>query len=308
VAQFARVLQRIEKSRGEDAAEGLEGLSGKKIISSIEHATELFCPTGSVYVEIGVFRGLTLLSNAAKNRRVPCYGIDNFSLFDEAGTNLGIVREHIKRLATRNAAIINRDFESALDALEAHIGKNKVGVLFVDGPHDYRSQLVALLKIVPYLARECAIIIDDANYPHVRQATNDFLRTHPDFALLSEAYTRVHPANMDTDEKKRAMEGWWNGAHIIVRDPRKLVRRKFARERDKNIYFASHDIFRHELAESAFDVLQHAQRLGDCSPSEEAGVVRDLKKCITVHRKKYPGLFRHQNTESDDLPAFKLYQ
>ncbi len=286
---------------------GVEGYSGKKLIATLHALTELFCNNSNAYLELGVFRGLTLLSNAFANPSVPCYGIDNFSLFDERGKNLSTIKAHVKRLTLKNVNIINRDFDDALDTLEKYIGKKKVGVFFVDGPHDYRSQLVPLLKIVPYMAEECAIVIDDANYPHVRQATNDFLRSHPDFALLLEAYTPKHVANMNDKEKKDAMAGWWNGVNVIVRDPKGTIRRSFVKEQNRNLYFASHDVFRHEFAEIAFDVMKLVQSLADSKPSGEAEILEQLKQLIHEYRKKNPARFRHQNTYSSELPKFKLH-
>ena len=103
--------------------------------------------------------------------------------------------------------------------LSAHLGGKKVGVYFVDGPHDYRSQLVCLLLIKPFLAPGAVIIVDDCNYRHVRQANNDFLMSHPEFKLIFQAYTSSHPKNMNPGAYQQATMGWWNGANVIVHDP-----------------------------------------------------------------------------------------
>jgi hypothetical protein len=44
------------------------------------------------------------------------------------------------------------------------------GVYFYDGSHDYRSQLLGLLLAVPLLARRALLVLDDGNWPAVRQA------------------------------------------------------------------------------------------------------------------------------------------
>ena len=292
------------------AVPGVEGYSGKKLIASLQQLTQLFCTNGTAYLELGVFRGLTLISNAHANPGVPCYGIDNFSLFDDEDDehkNLSIIQNHLKRLKMKNVAIINSDFDDALDSLGTYIGKQKVGVFFVDGPHDYRSQLVPLLKIVPYLADECAIVVDDANYPHVRQATNDFLRANPDFALLAQAYTSKHIANMSAKEKEQASASWWDGVNIIVRDGTHAIERKFATEQQKHLFPASHDLFRHELATIAFDLLKLAQRLADAKQHEGAGIVKEMKRLVQDHRTKHPDVFPHRNTYSSTLPAFAVH-
>jgi hypothetical protein len=303
---FSKILQAIEKGVVEapDVSD-LEGYSGKKLISSLQKATEIFCDYSNVYLEIGVFRGLTLLSNARQNPDVACFGIDNFSLFDEKGENLGFIEQKKKALTIPNATVINRDFEEALVALPDHISEKKIGVLFVDGPHDYRSQLMCILLAIPYLADECAIFVDDANYPHVRQASVDFLKAYPDFALLAEAYTSKHVANMTEEEKVVPLEGWWDGLNIMVRDKERTIPRRYPKEDHKEFYPATHDIMRHELAGKAFEVLKLAQKLVEDSGEREA--VQQLKKLIQDHRQKNPGLYRHQNTYSESLSDFMLY-
>lgn len=299
---------RIEEGNGgEPDTNGLEGYSGKKLIATLHALTDIFCGDDAAYLEIGVFRGLTLLSNAYAHPGIECYGIDNFSLFDEKGKNLSIITRHIERLKIGNTKIIDRDFDDALDVLPKHIGKKRIGVFFIDGPHDYRSQLVALLKIVPHLSEECAIVIDDSNYAHVRQANNDFLKTHPDFALLMEAYTKKHIANMNEKEKAGAIAGWWDGVNVLVRDSKKTIPRKFAHEESRKLYFTSHDVFRHEYAEIAPELLKLTQRLSKSGRDGDAEILREMKRLIAGHRKKYPGRFPHQNTYSEKLPKFLLH-
>jgi hypothetical protein len=246
------------------------------------------------------------LSNARVNPQVACYGIDNFSLFNEGRDNLAIVRERMDRLGVANANIINNDFEDALHALDAVLQGRRIGVFFVDGAHDYRSQLVSLLKAKPYLADGCAIVIDDANYAHVRQANADFLRSHPEFALLMEAYTPGHMANLVGAERDAAEAGFWNGVNILLHDPDHRVGRAFPREESKELYFQSHDVFRHEFAELAYPALHAVQRALDadtCGPNALA----DLLQTFAEHRRRHPSRFRHQNTGNAGLTPYRLH-
>jgi hypothetical protein len=173
----------------------------------------------SCYLEIGVFQGLTLVNTALAAPDLPCFGIDNFATLDPDSKNISIVQDRIARFGTTNATLINEDFEAALADLHARIGGRKVAVYFVDGPHDYRSQLVCLLFARRYLAPGAAIVIDDANYPDVRLATRDFLLAHPDYKLLFEAYSPDHPANLSEPERRRWEGEWLNGVHVLVHDP-----------------------------------------------------------------------------------------
>jgi hypothetical protein len=148
-----------------------------------------------------------------------CFGIDNFATLDPDGINQAIVRERLETFGATNAALIDADFEDALQGLDAHIGGRKVGVYFVDGPHDYRSQLVCLLAGLRYLREGAVIVIDDANYPDVRWSTRDFLTGHPEFQMVFEAYSPAHPVNMTSAEKELHEAGWLNGVNILVHDP-----------------------------------------------------------------------------------------
>lgn len=199
----------------------LSGFSGEKLTGMLQRLAGL--PTGSdatSYLEIGVFQGMTLLSTALANPSVQCTGIDNFAFFDTKGVNEGLVHSRAKELGVTNFDIINSDFEEALNVhLAARGAEQKISTYFIDGPHDYRSQLVCLLFALPHLMDGAAIVIDDCNYPHVRQATFDFLTIRPDFKLLFEAYTPCHPLNMTAEQTTSARDGWWDGVQVLVHDP-----------------------------------------------------------------------------------------
>ena len=204
------------KSFIKEFKEELIGFSGKKLFNTIVGLTKNL-EYNAIYLEIGVYRGKTLLTNAVSNPHVRCVGIDNFSLFNESKTNKEIVEKKIKELNLKNVQLLDMDYEFALDNLNKFLKKDeKVGVFFIDGPHDYRSQLVPLLKIEKYLTNKSLIIIDDANYAHVRQATKDFLSINNSFKLLCEAYTETHVANLEEIKKQNVLDGWWNGVNIII--------------------------------------------------------------------------------------------
>jgi hypothetical protein len=287
--------------------DGLTGLSGRKLMHCLQRFSGLLCNEDAVYVELGVFQGLTLISNALINPKIECFGIDNFSLFNEGKKNLSIVEGRFAKYSVGNARIINLDYEEALLNLSRYLGNRKIGVFFVDGPHDYRSQLLPLLLSKPYLAESCAIVVDDSNYAHVRQANCDFLRSHPEFALLFEAYTPAHVANLKPEDKEDVIAGWWNGVNIIVRDSLHLLPREFPVEDAKHLYVESHEVFRHEFAELAFPALVAAQALLDASPEEAENAKAKLKAAMLEHRRNHPERFKNQNTYSRHLPASKIH-
>lgn len=274
----------------------LDGFSGNKLLFTLHSLTSLICQSDIVYLEIGVFKGLTLLSNSFSNKNTKCYGIDNFSLFDDNLQNMSFVLNKKNELFLNNCFIINSDYEKALLNLNSYIPNTNIGVFFIDGAHDYRTQLVSLLHIKPYLNDDSIIIIDDANYPHVRQATNDFLRSHTEFALLFEAYTKSHPFNMsNNDFINLAKDGWWNGINIIIKDPSNHFIRSFTQESNKELYFISHDIFRNKYSNISYEIIKLAQNSN----------FDQLKKLMNEHYSSFK-LYDHQNTYSEFLTDFNI--
>ena len=220
---YIKAIEEAEANGMLDASayQEIRGYSGEMLLGALQRLTGLAADSENLcYLEVGVFRGLTLLSVAKANPSVSCFGVDKYQdhqgKFEES--NFNAVHASAKGLGVGNATVITADYEEVLGCLEKHLEGRKVAVYFVDGAHDYRSQLTCLLFARPYLADKAVIVVDDCNYPHVRQATHDFLTSHPEYKLLFEAYTRCHPGNMDPEEMSRARQGWWNGVNILVHD------------------------------------------------------------------------------------------
>jgi predicted O-methyltransferase YrrM len=247
MSYFKTVKQSIEEAihNGLVSEESgvLTGYSGEKMVGTLQRLAKNTLTEDTVYLEVGVFQGLTLLSVAKEIGDIKAYGIDNFAFFDREGKNHGIVKDRIDKLGLSNAVIINKDYEDALENLKEELGGKKVGVYFVDGPHDYRSQLMCLALIKPFLAENAVIIVDDCNYRHVRQANRDFLFTNPEFKLAFESYTGVHPLNLTESERTDHRKGWWDGVNVIVKDSKNELAAVYPETfRDRTLYENEHGI------------------------------------------------------------------
>lgn len=286
----------------------LTGYSGKKLIGALQRICSLHSddPT-ACYLEIGVFQGLTLLSVANSVPTMPCYGIDNFAFFDPDQQNRGIVEARRAALGLNNATLINADYEDALEKIIAQIGTRKIAVLFIDGPHDYRSQLMCLQLAIPHLHREAVIVVDDSNYQHVRQANRDFLVTHPEFKLLFDAYTRCHPANMKPDEYLRACDGWWNGVNILIRDPDQLLPSEFPpTERDRTLFENDHLLHASSVAQffpAANRLLSAIDRFAPLEILKQLAALRLKMRNSATSRYGTP---LAMNTHSEKLPPSRF--
>lgn len=284
----------------------LGGYSGHKIVAALSACLQSFHgDPDTCYLEVGVFQGLTLLSTAQKHPGVRCFGIDDFSL-DPQGQNRSIIASRAAELSVSNYQLLDADYEDALMALASHLGGRKLGVYFVDGPHDYRSQLMCLLLALPHLHERAVIVIDDANYRHVRQASADFLSTFKDWKLLCQAYTRCHPANMAAAEERAARRGWWNGVHVLVRDPNgELPKLVLPTVRSRELYLYDHVLWSSRIAERLAVAVDLARALYNAdAPRSVRRIYRLLRAGLRppISRAQYDEC----NTYSEDLTAFEV--
>lgn len=242
--ELLKCIKEAEENPYDYSKDGLTGFSGKKIVSLLRNFAGKMVNTNDTYLEIGVYRGLTLLSVATGVPEFEVFGIDNFAFFDKEGKNMAIFQERKKSLNAGNARIINCDYEDALEHLPDFTGNKKAVLCFVDGPHDYRSQILSLLLIKPHLADNAVIVVDDCNYRHVRQANRDFLITNPQFRLIFQKYTEAHPGNLNGSKRREAEDGWWNGINILMKDDDNLfspfypptIRKRTLFENDHHIH------------------------------------------------------------------------
>jgi len=199
------IIDTIKKSGEVDRVIPIPGEYSARGASLLQHLAKHFCNHKKSYYEIGVYKGGTLLNVANfVDPGIQCYGIDNYSQFGITSKEFSKNRQ---ALGIFNAHLLEWDFEFFLESKEPL----NIGMAFVDGPHDYRSQIYSLMLLKKHMTDYSCIVIDDANYPHVRQATRDFLKTNPDWVLAFEAYSNAHPKNA------AAKSPFYNGVHVIVK-------------------------------------------------------------------------------------------
>ena len=279
----------------------LSGFSGKKIIALLQNLAACLDPLNEIYLEIGVFRGMSLMS-VSKVFEGRTFGIDNFSQFDPEKKNYTLIGEHCRRLGIKNANLINSDFEEALKNLKDHISDVKIGLLFIDGPHDYRSQLMCLLLSVPYLSKNAVIVVDDSNYRHVRQANDDFLAAFPSYGIAFERYTKAHPRNLSSEERINAEEGWWNGINVLAgASVIEGSSGKISTLQNRNLYYNDHHVHSSRYADCAPEAMSVTHVLKPLRPLKLINRLIKLYKRIKRSDPLFHGKFRHLNTYTDDL-------
>lgn len=306
--RLTKAKQAIEDANAKGLCQELEnvsGFSGKKLVGTLQYLGQNLLVDNECYLEIGVFQGMTLLSVAKANPGLSCYGIDNFSQFDPDGGNKRLITKRANSNGINNYNLIESDFEDAIDSLSKTLQGKKVGLYFVDGPHDYRSQLICLEFMKPYLSENALIVVDDSNYRHVRLANSDFIKSNPEYTLLYESYTNCHPKNAKTDMSDYK-DGWWNGVNIIVRDvENNLDKICPTTERDRTLYFNEHIVESAKysyLAPYAMNIVRGLLDFNILDLMKGVFMCVKNKNSNKVHKGKYTSM----NVFSEKLPRHRF--
>lgn len=155
---------------------------------------------GEVYVEVGCYKGASLVGAAAGNPHARIFACDNFSQFDGAADALR--RTLDARTAPGQVAFSDMDFREFLAA--APWAPARIGAYFYDGGHSFADQYDGVALAVPHLADDALIVIDDTNKRAARAANDLVARALPGFELILDLRT---PRNHSPT--------WWNGVQVF---------------------------------------------------------------------------------------------
>ena len=209
IARFERELPRIfddfpasptpRGRRFDDVLEGVPGLARENNLALLNLAASLL-PEGESYVEVGSYRGTSLVA-ALRENDADAVAIDDFSLGDGSREQL---EANLARFGLAGRPeILEGDFEKILrgDAL----GGRRVGVYYYDAGHSYEQQLAGLRLIEPHLADEALLVVDDSDWERVERADRDYLASQPHARLL-----------FDIPGDDKGFPHWWKGVHVIA--------------------------------------------------------------------------------------------
>ena len=168
------------------------------------------------YLEIGTWKGSTLISALFENNPEFHIAIDNFSEF--TGPRLDFHKNCRQLLGYENRA--NFLDAGCFDIDPKDFGISSINTYFYDGKHDYEDQYKAITHYYDVLAKEFILIVDDYNWPQVQAGTLDALREKQ----VEIKYMKHLPANTTTIQSANGpmtfgdKDLWWNGlfvAHCI---------------------------------------------------------------------------------------------
>lgn len=193
----------------------VEGMNTENIRYLINETVRRYAQDGC-YLEVGCWRGASLLSAALFNPTTTCVGVDNFEGFNEDRRNAGILDRNLGKFEfPKNIKVFNMDYRTGFAHVPYSIWDGElrvqkfIDVYFYDGHHDYEDQMIGLEIALPFLNDRCIIMVDDPNEPQVDAANRKFLERHREFTTLFEfkhPYLKTHRSHP-----------WWNGMKVMGR-------------------------------------------------------------------------------------------
>jgi predicted O-methyltransferase YrrM len=159
---------------------------------------------GEAYLEVGSFKGLSLIGAMLGNTGRRFYAIENFLEFNPDGRARAELEANLARWVLPDRARLLEGDCFALLRRGAALGE-PVGVYFYDGAHGRLPHHLALGVAEPWLADRALVVIDDASWPIVARATDRYVAAHPGYRLLFDL-----AAEHEEDPR------WWNGVRVYA--------------------------------------------------------------------------------------------
>lgn len=196
--QLARSTHPADRSLSHILAE-IPGMATENKLRLLNCAVASLDP-GEVYVEVGCYKGASLVGAANANPHARIFACDNFSQFDGAADALR--RTLDAHTAVGQVTFHDMDFRAFLAA--APWRPARIGAYFYDGGHSFHDQYDGLALAVDHLADDALVIIDDTNKRAARSANNLVARALANFKLILDLRT---PRNHSPT--------WWNGIQVF---------------------------------------------------------------------------------------------
>lgn len=155
-------------------------------------------PPQSMYLNVGVWHGFSLLCPAAGYPDRACIGVDNFSEF---GSPRSEFLERWEKIRSHHHAFYDMGYEEYFSSYH----KGPIGAYFYDGSHEYVDQRRALELAEPFFVSGTFLIVDDTNWSSARRATEDFI------ANSTRSYVRL----LDIRTAGNGHPTFWNGLMIF---------------------------------------------------------------------------------------------
>ena len=201
------LLERTNDFEGASpVVDDVEGMSSPRMCRLL-NALVAELPEGEAYLEIGSWKGLTLLSAARHNQDKKCIACDKFRFWGRY-TGLGAsaelaFRKNVEHYRGECAEIEFHKMDSD-ELFSRELVRDRVGVYFFDGDHSFEGTYDGIMKGAKLLADEALVLVDDYNDRIIRGAT---------LAALEDAGLEVTwSRRLEGDQSDH---GFWNGLGVF---------------------------------------------------------------------------------------------
>ena len=150
---------------------------------------------GEVYLEVGTFRGTSLIS-AMRGNEGEFVALDNWSMAEGSREQLD---SNLERHGLQ-ATILEGD---AFETLRRGV-PSPIGAYYYDNGHEYEQQMEGLRLAEEYLASPALVIVDDTDWERVERAVDDYLAQQPRATEIFRA-----------DGNDRGHPEWWEGMRVL---------------------------------------------------------------------------------------------
>ena len=152
-----------------------------------------------IYVEVGVFRGASLVAAMLGNDRRRFVGIESFDFRDGTLEN---VKQNLAHFGVGRAELIVGDVFELVPG--GSLGEARAGVWYYDALHTFEAQLEGLRIAEPCLAPGALLIVDDTDWEQVDRAIDVYLEGQPGARRL-----------LTIEGKDRGQPQWWEGMQVL---------------------------------------------------------------------------------------------
>jgi SAM-dependent methyltransferase len=182
---------------------GMSGVKGRHFLNNIVGMTE-----NARYLEIGCWKGSTLISALCNNSPQYHAAIDDFSEFEGPRNEF---YANCKKHLPNPVNFIEADCFS-FDPIQK--GIKDINVYFFDGLHTAESHEKSITHFHQCLQDEFILIVDDWSWPDPQQGTIDGLfKSRIEVVYFEEPGT---PAVIQNPAPPENPMGWWNGMLVAV--------------------------------------------------------------------------------------------
>ncbi|MBS0262617.1 MAG: class I SAM-dependent methyltransferase [Planctomycetes bacterium] len=157
-------------------------------------------PDQQAYLNIGVGQGFTLFAGMSGNSHKKCIGVDD--LARDTKPRNDFLRRYL-RLRSPQHRFWEGDFRDYLQ----HEHEGQLGLYVFDGSKSYDEQRQGLELAEPFFGPGCLVLVDDTNWPEIREANLDFMK-HSRFEYRSL---------LDIQTPRAGHPTFWNGLMLFER-------------------------------------------------------------------------------------------